>query len=173
MFRFVICRKHDYENYLISAFYPKEARPAHVAVRAFNLEIAMVRENVSNPHIGSMRMQFWRETIDGVFKVRYEMCLSFALLYFFELSFFFSLNFLFDSNYKLILLLVVMILVAFTPCLTITMLGSKLFKTYIKHTVFLTFRVIRQDTQLLWFLATSWSVPDCHPCFSRESLTKE
>ncbi|CAG8504199.1 9508_t:CDS:2 [Paraglomus brasilianum] len=68
MFRFVICRKHDYENYLISAFYPKEARPAHVAVRAFNLEIAMVRENVSNPHIGSMRMQFWRETIDGVFK---------------------------------------------------------------------------------------------------------
>ncbi|CAG8646222.1 2431_t:CDS:2, partial [Paraglomus occultum] len=64
----IVTLKHDYENYLISAFYPKEVRPAHVAIRAFNLEIAMVRENVSNAQIGSMRMQFWREAIDGVFK---------------------------------------------------------------------------------------------------------
>ncbi|KAG9295945.1 hypothetical protein G9A89_011797 [Geosiphon pyriformis] len=59
---------HDYDNYLCSALYPRHLRHVHLGIRAFNLELAMVRDTVSNPIIGKMRMQFWRDAIDNVFK---------------------------------------------------------------------------------------------------------
>ncbi|CAG8449864.1 8681_t:CDS:2 [Ambispora leptoticha] len=61
-------RKHDYENYLCSALYPKNLQYAYYAIRAFNVELAMVRGSVSSQLIGKMRMQFWRESIDSIFK---------------------------------------------------------------------------------------------------------
>ncbi|CAG8566575.1 1772_t:CDS:2, partial [Acaulospora morrowiae] len=60
-----LVRKHDPENYLCSMLYPKPLRKVHLAIRAFNLELVLIRESVSNPHIGKIRMQFWRETIDN------------------------------------------------------------------------------------------------------------
>lgn len=62
-------RKHDYENYLCIPFYPRELQNAQYAIRAFNVELASIRENVSNPMIGKMRTQFWKETIDKTFAV--------------------------------------------------------------------------------------------------------
>lgn len=41
--------------------------PAYMAIRAFNIEVARIPDIVSNPTIGSMRMQFWRQTIDATF----------------------------------------------------------------------------------------------------------
>jgi NADH dehydrogenase [ubiquinone] 1 alpha subcomplex assembly factor 6 len=41
--------------------------PAYMAIRAFNIELARIPDVVSNPTIGSMRMQFWRQTIDSTF----------------------------------------------------------------------------------------------------------
>lgn len=38
-----------------------------MAIRAFNIELARIPDVVSNPTIGSMRMQFWRQTIDSTF----------------------------------------------------------------------------------------------------------
>jgi NADH dehydrogenase [ubiquinone] 1 alpha subcomplex assembly factor 6 len=38
-----------------------------MALRAFNIELASIRESVSNTDIGRMRMQFWRESLDKVF----------------------------------------------------------------------------------------------------------
>ncbi|RUP13081.1 hypothetical protein BC936DRAFT_139762 [Jimgerdemannia flammicorona] len=61
------CRELDYENYLCVPFFPRPIQPAQYALRAFNIEIASVRESVSNQTIGKMRMQFWRDTIDQVF----------------------------------------------------------------------------------------------------------
>ncbi|CAG8519717.1 682_t:CDS:2 [Ambispora gerdemannii] len=63
-----LVRKHDYENYLCSALYPKNLQHAYYAIRAFNVELAMIRESASNLLIGKMRMQFWRESIDNIFK---------------------------------------------------------------------------------------------------------
>ncbi|RUS16155.1 Squalene/phytoene synthase-domain-containing protein [Endogone sp. FLAS-F59071] len=64
---FVRSRKQDYENYLCILFFPRHLQPAQYALRAFNAEIASVRESVSDPIIGKMRMQFWKNTIDQVF----------------------------------------------------------------------------------------------------------
>ncbi|KAG0168001.1 hypothetical protein DFQ30_005398 [Apophysomyces sp. BC1015] len=61
-------RQGDYEGYLSVAFFPRHLRNAQYAIRAFNLELASIRENVSNPTIGKMRMQFWKDTMDKVFE---------------------------------------------------------------------------------------------------------
>ncbi|QRV77564.1 Squalene/phytoene synthase [Ceratobasidium sp. AG-Ba] len=65
-----LVRKHDYEAYLCSYFYPRAAQPGYFALRAFNVELAMIRETVSRPIIGKMRMQFWKDAIDSIAKNR-------------------------------------------------------------------------------------------------------
>lgn len=59
-------QKRDYESYLISQFYPPEYRDGFYALRAFYIELATVQESVSNPIIGNMRMQFWRDALKGI-----------------------------------------------------------------------------------------------------------
>lgn len=61
-----LVRKHDYEGYLISHFYPNEARGGYFALKAFYVELAMVQDHVSNQTIGKMRMQFWRDAVKGI-----------------------------------------------------------------------------------------------------------
>ncbi|KAG9094655.1 hypothetical protein FS749_012077 [Ceratobasidium sp. UAMH 11750] len=61
-----LVRKHDYEAYLCSYFYPRAAQPGYFALRAFNIELAMIRETVSKPIIGKMRMRFWRDAIESI-----------------------------------------------------------------------------------------------------------
>lgn len=46
---------------------PKSARNAYDALRTLNLELARLPETVSNPTIGQLRMQFWRDTVNKVF----------------------------------------------------------------------------------------------------------
>ena len=41
--------------------------PAYLAIRAFNIEVARIPDMVSNPTVGSFRMQFWRDTINATF----------------------------------------------------------------------------------------------------------
>ncbi|KAG8907608.1 hypothetical protein FRB99_003303 [Tulasnella sp. 403] len=65
-----LVRKHDYDSLLCSYFYPRRTQPAYFALKAFNVELAMVRESVSKPTIGQMRMQFWRDAIKAIQKDR-------------------------------------------------------------------------------------------------------
>ncbi|CAI0654111.1 unnamed protein product, partial [Colletotrichum noveboracense] len=44
-----------------------QAQDAYLALRALNLELVRLPEVVSNPVIGQLRMQFWRESIDKTF----------------------------------------------------------------------------------------------------------
>ena len=44
--------------------------PAYMAIRAFNIELGRIPDIVSNPTIGSMRMQAWRQFIDAAFEMR-------------------------------------------------------------------------------------------------------
>lgn len=60
-------RRLDHDRYLTALFLPAEPRAAALALYAFNLEIARTREIVSEPLLGQIRLQWWRETIDGLF----------------------------------------------------------------------------------------------------------
>lgn len=94
-------QKRDYEAYLVSQFYPQEYRNTFYALRAFyvsssrepstcirsqispssvpQVELATVQETVSNPIIGNMRMQFWKDALKSFSDVRalsQSLCLS-------------------------------------------------------------------------------------------------
>lgn len=61
-------RRHDHDRYLTALFLPADRRAAALALYAFNLEIARTREIISEPLLGQIRLQWWRETIEGVFE---------------------------------------------------------------------------------------------------------
>lgn len=61
-----IARRHDRERYLACLFAPAGRRDALLAVLAANHEIAKTAEVVSEPDIGRIRLQWWRETLDGI-----------------------------------------------------------------------------------------------------------
>ena len=60
-------RRHDHDRYLTALFAPRDRRAALMALYAFNLEIARIRESVSEPLLGEMRLEWWRESIDELF----------------------------------------------------------------------------------------------------------
>jgi phytoene synthase len=58
-----LLRRHDRDRYLCALFTPEERRAAAIALYAFNYEIAKTREVVSEPLLGRIRLQWWREAI--------------------------------------------------------------------------------------------------------------
>jgi phytoene synthase len=60
-----LVRRHDPDRYFSVLFAPKEARLYLMALYAFNYEIARVSESVREPMMGEIRLQWWRETIEG------------------------------------------------------------------------------------------------------------
>ncbi|KZT25396.1 hypothetical protein NEOLEDRAFT_359523 [Neolentinus lepideus HHB14362 ss-1] len=61
-----LVRKHDYESFLMSPFYPEYLRGGYFALKAFYVELAMLQESVSNSMVGKIRMQFWRDAIKDI-----------------------------------------------------------------------------------------------------------
>jgi len=62
-----LVRRHDRDRFLTTLFAPAERRDALHALYAFNFEIARVRETVSEPLLGRMRLQWWRENIAAIY----------------------------------------------------------------------------------------------------------
>ncbi len=60
-----LLRRHDHDRYLLALFAPAERRDAVMALYAFNREIAKVRESVSQPVLGQIRLQWWREGLES------------------------------------------------------------------------------------------------------------
>ena len=60
-------RRFDYDRYLAALFAPDSHRSALMALYAFNIEIAKIRESVSEPTLGRIRLQWWLETIEGLY----------------------------------------------------------------------------------------------------------
>jgi phytoene synthase len=56
-------RRHDRDRYLSALFIPASPRGAVIALYAFNHEIAKTREVVTEPLLGRIRLQWWREAI--------------------------------------------------------------------------------------------------------------
>ncbi len=59
-------RRLDNDRFLCALFAPADRREALFALYAFNLEVARIREAVSEPLVGQIRLQWWREALDGI-----------------------------------------------------------------------------------------------------------
>ena len=60
-----LLREGDRERYLTVLFSPEDRRAVLAALYAFNLEAARVRNLVSEPMPGEIRLQWWREVVSG------------------------------------------------------------------------------------------------------------
>ena len=60
-----LVRTHDFSRYASTLFLPAAQRRALLSVYAFNVEISRVREQVSQPLPGEMRLQWWTDMLDG------------------------------------------------------------------------------------------------------------
>jgi phytoene synthase len=60
-----LVRGHDFTRYASTLFVPAAQRRALLAIYAFNVEISRVREQVSQPLPGEMRLQWWTDMLAG------------------------------------------------------------------------------------------------------------
>jgi phytoene synthase len=58
-------RSHDFTRYASTLFVRPERRRALLALYAFNTEIARIREQVSQPLPGEIRLQWWTDVLAG------------------------------------------------------------------------------------------------------------
>jgi NADH dehydrogenase [ubiquinone] 1 alpha subcomplex assembly factor 6 len=61
-------RRHDRDRFLATLWAPPAARDSLLALLAFNLDIARLRETVSQPMLGRIRLQWWREALDEAYQ---------------------------------------------------------------------------------------------------------
>ncbi|KAM7175147.1 NADH dehydrogenase (ubiquinone) complex I, assembly factor 6 isoform 2-T2 [Macrochelys suwanniensis] len=62
-----LLRKRDYEGFLCSLLLPAESRTSAFALRAFNVELAQIKDSITQKTIGLMRMQFWRKAVEDIY----------------------------------------------------------------------------------------------------------
>ena len=60
-----LARTHDFVRYASTLFMPGPERRALLAIYAFNIEVSRVREQVSQPLPGEMRLQWWTDMLAG------------------------------------------------------------------------------------------------------------
>lgn len=65
-------RRHDPDRFFTALFAAREKRGALLALYAFNHELARAREAVTEPALALIRLQWWREVVDGAQK-RHEV----------------------------------------------------------------------------------------------------
>ncbi|MEX0698042.1 MAG: squalene/phytoene synthase family protein, partial [Dongiaceae bacterium] len=61
-------RRGDRDRFLTALFAPADRREALFALYAFNLELARIRESVSQPMLGLIRLQWWRDGLDAIYR---------------------------------------------------------------------------------------------------------
>lgn len=60
-------RSADHDRFLSALFAPAAAREHVFALYAFNIEIARIRDMVSEPLLGEIRLQWWRESLAAIY----------------------------------------------------------------------------------------------------------
>lgn len=71
-----LVRQHDPERFLAALFAPATERERIFAVLAFNQEIARIREQVREPMMGLIRLQWWREALEASTPPAHEVLLA-------------------------------------------------------------------------------------------------
>jgi phytoene synthase len=72
-----LVRRHDPDRFLTALFAPPEKRDALLTLYAFNHELARAREAVSEPPLALIRLQWWREVVEGAAR-RHEVAAPLA-----------------------------------------------------------------------------------------------
>ncbi len=62
-----LAQQHDPDRFFLTLLQPAAVRPALWALLAFNYEVAKTREVVSDPTLGFMRLQWWREALERIY----------------------------------------------------------------------------------------------------------
>ena len=63
-----LVKQQDFDNYLVGLIIPIEFRNLFFAFRAFNVEIASIKESTQkNDLAGRIRIQWWRDAIDSIY----------------------------------------------------------------------------------------------------------
>jgi len=63
-----LVKQHDFENYLAGLLVPSEHRASFFAVRAFNVELALMRDQAhGNALAGKIRFQWWRDVLEELY----------------------------------------------------------------------------------------------------------
>ncbi len=60
-----IARRADEDSYIATLYASEPKRPALLALHAFRLETAAIRDRVREPLAGELRLQWWRDVIGG------------------------------------------------------------------------------------------------------------
>jgi 15-cis-phytoene synthase len=60
-----LVRRHDPDRFLTALFAPSEHREALLTLYAFDHELARAVEATSEPHLALIRLQWWREVVEG------------------------------------------------------------------------------------------------------------
>ncbi len=60
-------RRNDWDRFICALFAPREARETLFALIAFNSELARTRALVSEPLLGQIRLQWWRDAIAAIY----------------------------------------------------------------------------------------------------------
>ena len=64
----LLLRRHDRDRFLATLCAPAARQPALWALLGFNYEIARVREIVTQPMLGQIRLQWWRDALDEIYE---------------------------------------------------------------------------------------------------------
>jgi len=62
-----LVRAGDRDRYLSSLFAPDYLRPQLLAIYAFNIELARIRETVSEAMLGEIRLKWWHDAIESLY----------------------------------------------------------------------------------------------------------
>ncbi|WWC72723.1 uncharacterized protein I206_106687 [Kwoniella pini CBS 10737] len=62
-----LVQRLDPEAWLCSYFWPKRERSWFLAYRAFNIELHLVTQTITQPALAAIRFQFWRDTLKIIF----------------------------------------------------------------------------------------------------------
>ncbi|HYM02370.1 MAG TPA: squalene/phytoene synthase family protein [Stellaceae bacterium] len=62
-----LVRQHDHDRFLTTLFAPADRREDLLALYAFNHEVAKTREAVSEPLLGRIRLQWWRDGVSAIY----------------------------------------------------------------------------------------------------------
>jgi 15-cis-phytoene synthase len=62
-----LVRSDDKDRWLTALFVPEERRPLIHALYAFNVELARIRNQVSQAMLGEIRLQWWEDAVTGIY----------------------------------------------------------------------------------------------------------
>ena len=63
-----LVKQHDFDNYLVGLLVPSQYRHSFYAIRAFNVEIATIKDQANNNVMaGRIRFQYWRDILDDIY----------------------------------------------------------------------------------------------------------